>query len=152
MAGQFDFIRPGGNVDPDANKGYEKIEALPPSRTLYVSAFNSNPEMDKVTGLETMDDVFEHFQPSVEAEFQDEEGAPVFETISFGRMKDFSPDGMIEQSPFLKELSNKEYNYDRFYKNLKNNRQLQKVLTDPAQRDAYLSALRSMITELKESL
>ncbi|MCE7070796.1 MULTISPECIES: type VI secretion system contractile sheath small subunit [Dyadobacter] len=152
MAGQFDFIRPGGNVDPDANKGYEKIEALPPSRTLYVSAFNSNPEKEKVTGLETMEAVFEHFKPEVEAEFEDENGAPVFETMSFTKMKDFSPEGMLEQSPFLKELSGKEYNYDRFYKNLKNNRQLQKALSDPATRATYLSALQTLIGELKESL
>ncbi|WP_026629668.1 type VI secretion system contractile sheath small subunit [Dyadobacter alkalitolerans] len=152
MAGQFDFIRPGGNVDPDANKGYEKIEALPPSRTLYVSAFNSNPEKEKVTGFETMEAVFEHFKPEVEAEFEDENGAPVFETMSFTKMKDFSPEGMLEQSPFLKELSGKEYNYDRFYKNLKNNRQLQKALSDPATRATYLSALQTLIGELKESL
>ena len=152
MAGQFDFIRPGGNVDPDANKGYEKIEALPPSRTLYVSAFNSNPEKEKVNGLETMEAVFEHFKPEVEAEFEDENGAPVFETISFTKMKDFSPEGMLEQSPFLKELSGKEYNYDRFYKNLKNNRQLQKALSDRATRTAYLTALQTLIGELKESM
>lgn len=152
MAGQFDFIRPGGNVDPDANKGYEKIEALPPSRTLFVSAFNSEPEKEMVNGLETMESVFNHFKPQVEAEFQDEEGAPVFETITFGKMKDFSPEGMMEQSPFLKELAGKEYNHDRFYKNLKNNRQLQKALSDPETRAAYLSALQTMIGELKESL
>lgn len=152
MAGQFDFIRPGGNVDPDANKGYEKIEALPPSRTLYVSAFDSNPKMQKVTGLETMEAVFEHFKPEIEAEFQDENGGQVSETMSFTKMKDFSPDGMLEQSPFLKDLAGKEYNYDRFYKNLKNNRQLQKALSDPQTRAAYQSALQTLIGELKESI
>ncbi len=59
---------------------------------------------------------------------------------------------MLEQSPFLKELSGKEYNYDRFYKNLKNNRQLQKSLSDPQTRTAYLSALQTLIGELRESL
>lgn len=152
MAGQFDFIRPGGNVDPDANKGYEKIEALPPSRTLYVSAFDSNPKMQKVTGLETMEAVFEHFKPEIEAEFQDENGGQVSETMSFTKMKDFSPEGMLEQSPFLKDLAGKEYNYDRFYKNLKNNRQLQKALSDPQTRAAYQSALQTLIGELKESI
>ena len=152
MAGQFDFIRPGGNVDPNANQGYEKIEALPPSRTLYVSAFNNNPEMQKVTGLESVEAVFEHFKPEVDVEFQDEEGAPVFETLSFGKMKDFTPDGMLSQSPFLKELSEKEYNFDRFYKNLKNNRQLQKAINDPATRAAYAAAIQTLIGELKESL
>jgi hypothetical protein len=152
MAGQFDFIRPGGNVDPNANVGYEKIEALPPSRTMYVSAFNNNPEMEKVTGLETVQDVFEHFKPQIDAEFQNEEGAPVFETLSFRKMKDFSPEGMLAQSPFLKDLSEKEYNYDRFYKNLKNNRQLQKALNDPETRAAYAAALQTLIGELKESL
>ena len=152
MAGQFDFIRPGGNVDPNANQGYEKIEALPPSRTLYVSAFNNNPEMEKVTGLESVEAVFEHFKPQIDAEFLDEEGAPVFETLSFNKMNDFSPDGMLEQSPFLKGLSEKEYNYDRFYKNLKNNRQLQKALSDPETKAAYAAALQTLIAELKESL
>ncbi|MBU1820544.1 MAG: type VI secretion system contractile sheath small subunit [Bacteroidetes bacterium] len=152
MAGQFDFIRPGGNVDPNANKGYEKIEALPPSRTLYVAPFNNMPDKQKVNGLETMESVFEYFKPEVEVEFQNEEGAPVFETIQFGKMKDFDPKGMTEQSPFLKEVAGKEYNYDRFYKNLKNNRQLQKALSDPASRAAYLNAIQRMIDELKESL
>ncbi len=152
MANQFEFIRPGGNVDPNANQGFEKIEALPPSRTLYVSAFNASPGAEKVTGLETVESVFEHFQPAVEAEFQDEEGAPVFETLSFSALKDFSPDGMLGQSPFLKDLAAKEYNYDRFYKNLRNNRQLQKVLADPVQKEAYLNALKTLIGELKESL
>ncbi len=152
MAGQFDFIRPGGNVDPNANKGYEKIEALPPSRTLYVAPFNNMPDKQKANGLETMESVFEYFKPEVEVEFQNEEGAPVFETIQFGKMKDFDPQGMTEQSPFLKEVAGKEYNYDRFYKNLKNNRQLQKALSDPASRAAYLNAIQRMIDELKESL
>ncbi len=105
-----------------------------------------------VTGLETMEAVFDHFKPAVDVEFQDEEGAPVFETIAFNKIKDFSPEGMMEQSPFLKEVSAKEYNYDRFYKNLKNNRQLQKALSDPATRVAYLNALQTLIGELKESL
>jgi len=152
MAGQFDFIRPGGNVDPNANKGYEKIEALPPSRTLYVSAFNNSRDIEKATNLETVESVFQHFKPQIDTEFQDEEGAPVYETLSFSKIKDFSPEGMLQQSPFLKSLSEKEYNYDRFYKNLKNNRQLQKALSDPATRASYLSALQTLIGELKESL
>lgn len=152
MAGQFDFIRPGGNVDPNANKGYEKIEALPPSRTLYVAPFNNMPDKEKVHGLETMEAVFNYFKPEIEVEFQNEEGAPVFETIQFGKMKDFDPQGIAEQSPFLKEVAAKEYNYDRFYKNLKNNRQLQKALNDQASRAAYLNAIQRMIDELKESL
>ncbi len=91
MAGQFDFIRQEETWIRTQIKVTKKIEALPPSRTLYVSAFNSNPEKEKMTGLETMEAVFEHFKPEVEAEFEDENGAPVFETMSFTKMKDFSP-------------------------------------------------------------
>jgi Type VI secretion system, VipA, VC_A0107 or Hcp2 len=146
------FIRPGGNVDPDANKGYEKLEALPTSRPLYVSALSSNPDMEKVTGLETMQSVFEHFQPQVDIEFETEDGAPESETLSFKSMKDFSPEGITEQSPFLKKVSNKAYNYDRFYKQLKSNRPLQKVLADPSSRAAYLNAMQELIKELKDSV
>lgn len=152
MSDQFTFIRPGGNIDPNANQGADKIEALPPSRTMYVAALTQDPDMEKTSELETMEDIFQHFKPNVDVEFQNEDGAPVAETLSFLKVSDFSPEGMLEQSPFLKEVNDKAFNFDRFYKQLKSNRPLQKALADPATRAAYLNALQKLIGELQESL
>ena len=73
----------GGNeVKIDAN---EAIAEIPSNRTLLVQKLTEEAPLQPETiyGLETLEDVFERFQPSVELEFQDQEGNEIPEKLDF---------------------------------------------------------------------
>lgn len=79
----------GGNeVKIDAN---EAIAEIPSNRTLLVQKLTEEAPLQPETiyGLETFEDVFERFQPSVELEFQDQEGNEIPEKLDFKGLSDF---------------------------------------------------------------
>lgn len=102
-----------------------------------------------VTGLTNIDEVFEHFQPEIDIEFADAEGAPVEENFRFHNVGDFSVKKMTEQSPFLSGLNAEKQFADRMEKSLRSNKVLQRVLENPATRKAFVNTLSIMLDELK---
>lgn len=104
----------GGNeVKIDAS---ESIANIPDNRTLIVEQLTAdepvNPEA--VSGLNTVEQVFDHFKPNVDVEFENEEGQPVKENFRFSNVGDFSVKNLTEQSPFLRNLNQQK----DFYENL----------------------------------
>lgn len=88
----------GGNeVKIDAN---EAIAEIPSNRTLLVQKLTEEAPLQPETiyGLETLEDVFERFHPSVELEFQDQEGNEIPEKLDFKGLSDFSAKKLKENS------------------------------------------------------
>ena len=104
-----------------------------------------------VIGLTSIDEVFAHFQPEIDIEFADAEGAPVEENFRFHNVGDFSVKKMTEQSPFLSGLNAEKQFADRMEKSLRSNKVLQRVLENPATRKAFVNTLSIMLDELKEN-
>lgn len=95
----------GGNeVKMDASEG---IAEIPQNRTLLVEQLTKDEPVapEVVIGLTSIDEVFAHFQPEIDIEFADAEGAPVEENFRFHNVGDFSVKKMTEQSPFLSGLN-----------------------------------------------
>jgi predicted component of type VI protein secretion system len=140
----------GQEVTGDAS---EAILEIPQNRTLFVQKMtNDAPVKPKIQeGLKNIDEVFAHFKPSVEVDFEDNSGASFQEELHFGGLADFSAKGITNQSKFLQNLNMEKEQFQKIIKQLKTNKLLRKSLESPETRQAVLNSLYSMIKELEEA-
>lgn len=140
----------GTEVKGDAS---EAISEIPQNRTLMAEKLTDDapvkPEI--VKGLTSIDDVFNHFAPKVEVEFEDLEGASKTEELLFRSLADFGAKGITGQSEFLKDLANQKDQYLKIIKQLKSNRMLRKALENKETKEAFLNAIYAMIKEIEEA-
>ena len=140
----------GGQLVPQ--ESFEAISQISSNRTLLAQKLTSKPtKPEPVTGLKTIDDVFDHFKPNVKVEFESEEGAPVKEELHFGNLGDFNKKGISGQSDFLKKLDGQKENYQKFAKQLRSNKILKSAMTNSDAKTAYLQALKAMIQEIENA-
>ncbi len=147
--GILDYEIGGNEVKIDASEG---IADIPENRTLLVEKLTAddpvNPEA--VDKLNTIEDVFAHFKPNVNVEFEDESGQTVKENFKFASVGDFSVKNMTEHSQFLKSLNQQKEFYESLVKQLRTNKVLQKALEDPASKNAFIQALSELRKELNQ--
>ncbi len=138
----------GGNeVKLDAN---EAILEIPQNRTLIAQKLTGDtpirPEL--IQGLNTIEQVFEHFKPSVKVNFEDAEGATKAEELKFTNLGDFGIKGITNQSKFLSNLETEKDQYQKIIKQLKTNKILKGALEDPDAKSALLETIQELISEL----
>jgi hypothetical protein len=141
----------GGNeVKIDAN---EAIAEIPSNRTLLVQKLTEEAPLQPETtyGLETLEDVFERFQPSVELEFQDQEGNEIPEKLDFKGLSDFSAKKLKENSPFLSQLNIEREQYLKISRLLSSNKALLKSLSDEEARAEMIQVLEASLLELEDA-
>lgn len=141
----------GGNeVRVDAS---EAIAAIPENRTLVVEQLTSeepvNPEV--VSGLTSIDHVFDHYKPQVDLELENAEGQTVNETLHFNSVGGFSVKNMTAQSEFLSKLSTEKDFHENLKKQLRTNKVLQKALENPETKQAFLASLKEILAELESA-
>lgn len=141
----------GGNEQKvDANEAIQEIQE---NKTLVISKLTADdaisPEI--VTGLKTVEDVFRYFQPSISIQHQTEDGGSVEEEFKFKNIGDFTPKKLVENSPFLKNLSLEEEQYNNIMRQLKANKVLRNMLSDSASKEALIHALREVAEELENN-
>jgi predicted component of type VI protein secretion system len=134
-------------------EGQESILDIPQNKTLIAQKLTPNtpvrPEI--VTGLQNMDEVFEHFDPRINVAFQDDEGKVVREELAFKNVGDFSINGLTAQSPFLQDLKTKNEHYQKMIKQLKTNKVLKLALQDPDAKKSVIEALEALIEEIEQT-
>ena len=138
----------GGNeVKTDAS---DAIANIPENRSLIVEQLTSDEPMtpEAVTGLTTIEEVFGHFSPNIDIEFESEQGEPVKENFKFATVADFGVKNMTENSPFLKDLNNQKEFYEGLIKQLRSNKVLQRVLENVETKEAFIAVLKDLKTEL----
>ncbi|MBF1352387.1 MAG: hypothetical protein HXO48_06895 [Prevotella sp.] len=141
----------GGNeVKIDAN---EAIAEIPSNRTLLVQKLTEEAPLQPETtyGLETLEDVFERFHPSVELEFQDQEGNEIPEKLDFKGLSDFSAKKLKENSPFLSQLNIEREQYLKISRLLSSNKALLKSLSDEEARAEMIQVLEASLLELEDA-
>lgn len=141
-----------GGQERKLDNAQEAIADIPLNRTLMLEKLTDDPptKFEIVHGLQTIDDVFEHFKPSVEVDFQDEEGVIVPEKLKFKNLGDFSRKGIINQSEFLQDLNAQADDLQKLMRQLKSNKVLKAALENPEAKGAFLAALDALIDELKD--
>lgn len=139
----------GGNeVKIDASEG---IAVIPDNRSLVVEQLTAEEPVkpEAVYKLTTIEDVFAHFMPNVDIDFEDESGQTVRENLRFKNVGDFSVKNMTQQSPFLNNLSRSKDFYEGMIKQLRSNKVLQRALENPETKAAFIAALASIRQELE---
>jgi hypothetical protein len=141
----------GQEVKPD--NAQEAIADIPLNRTLLVQKLTSSPPVkpQMVYDLKTVEEVFENFKPQQAVSFEDADGKPVQETLSFTHLGDFGKKGIINQSKLLQDLQLQVNDFQQFIKHLKSNKILKTVLQNPEAKSDYLASIRAMIDELEEA-
>lgn len=140
----------GGQLVPQ--QSFEAITQISSNRTLLVQKLTTKPSKpEPISGLKTMNEVFEHFKPSVKVEFENEEGKAVNEELHFRNLGDFRKEGIVEQSNFLKDINAQQDNYHKIIKQLKSNKILKSALQNPEAKQAYLNALQAMIQQIEQA-
>lgn len=140
----------GGNeVKIDSS---EAISAIPENRTLLVEKLTSDEPINPsaVTGLTSIEQVFAHYKPEVDVEFQNADVQPVNETFGFTSVGDFNVKSMTAQSPFLKGVNTEKDFYDNLTKQLRSNKVLQRALENPEAKAAFVAALQGVLAEMDE--
>lgn len=140
----------GTEVKSDAN---EAMQEIPQNRTLLVEKLTNDPAIKPVVqkGLKTVEEVFEHFQPNVEVEFENAEGVGNKETLKFDNLGDFGAKGITRQSDFLKGLNTEKDQYVKVVKQLKSNKILKAALDNPEAKQALMDSIRALLTEIEEN-
>ena len=143
----FDFMIGGNEVKVDAN---ESIAEIPSNRTLIVQQLTDEApvEPECVYGLQTIDDVFERFEPTVQLEHVDAEGNEIKETMTFKGLGDFGAEKIKENSEFLSELDIEREQSIKIARQLASNKALQKVIENPALKDALAEVIEASIQEI----
>ena len=137
----------GGQLVPQ--ESFEAISNISSNKTLLVQKLTNKPtKLEPVKGLKTIDDVFEHFKPNVEVEFEDENGALKKEELKFNSLLDFRKDGLINQSDLLKKLQIQQDACNAIIKRLKTNKILKTALQNPEAKKSFLQALQATINEI----
>lgn len=139
----------GGNVEKiDAS---EAIADIPHNRTLLVEKLTADdPIHPEIVGkLETIEDVFKHFKPNIDVEFEDGDGQDVTENFRFDTVADFLNKNMTKNSPFLNGLNNEVAFYNKMLKQLRTNKIMQRALQNPDAREAFIEVLQVLLTEME---
>jgi len=131
----------------------EAISDIPQNRTLMAEKFTAEPPVkpEIVEGLTSIDDVFNHFKPEVEVEFNDSEGTGRDEKLSFNNLADFGTKGIVAQSEFLQDLTVQKEQFFKIIKQLKSNKLLRKALENEETKEATLNAIYALIKEIDQA-
>ena len=137
----------GGQLVPQ--QSFEAIANISSNKTLLVQKLTKKPtKLEPVKGLKTIDEVFNHFAPGVEVEFEDDNGTTKREELKFNSLLDFKKDGIINQSNFLKELQNEQDACNAIVKRLKINKILKTAVQNPESKKSFIQALQAVINEI----
>jgi hypothetical protein len=138
----------GGNeVKTDAFEAFQDIQS---NRTIMAQKLTAatpvKPEV--VEGLTNVEQVFEHYKPSVEMSFANEDGVTVRETLRFKNLGDFGVKGITNQSAFLSDLNTRQDQYQKIIKQLKSNKLLKTALATKEGKENLVGALQALLAEL----
>lgn len=145
----YNFGVGGNEVKKDAS---ESIADIPMNRTLFVQKLTDDAPIkpEAVYDLKTVEEVFEHFKPSVDVDFETTDGSTVQENISFKNLGDFNAKNITENSKFLKDLQLQQDQYQNIIKQLKTNKLLKSVVENPDNKNAFVDVLKALIQELED--
>lgn len=146
----FNYGVGGNEVKVDANEAIQEIQE---NKTLLVSKLTTedtvSPEI--VKGLKTVEEVFNHYKPTVSVDHDTADGETVSEEFAFNNLGDFTPKNLIQNSPFLKNLSLEQEQYNNIIRQLRNNKVLNNMLSNPQAKAEFIEALRSVASELEKN-
>lgn len=146
----FEYQVGGNAVKVDASEGMADISM---NRSLFVQKLTADDPIrpEAVYDLKTVDEVFEHFKPAIEVDFETQDGSSKGEKVNFKSVADFKPANMVQGSEFLKGLDSETQGYAKLMKQLKTNKLVKNVIENPETKEAFMAALQNLINELDDA-
>jgi predicted component of type VI protein secretion system len=143
----YDYQVGGNAVKMDAAEGMADI---PMNRSLFVQKLTADDPVrpEAVYDLKTVEEVFEHYKPAVEVEFEQQDGSSKSEELKFRGVADFKASSMVAQSPFLQDLNAQKEEYQKLVKQIKTNKLVRNVIENPETKASFMAALQNLIQEL----
>jgi len=131
----------------------EGFVEISPNKTLFIKQLTTEPPIrpEIVEGLQTVEQVFEYFKPNVDVELDREDGSTLKENFAFGGLGDFDIKNVTNKSDYLKNLSLDNDAYLKIIKQLKSNKSLKNVIENPETKNAFVNALKALVSELEET-
>jgi hypothetical protein len=141
----------GGTVAE--TEAFEAFAEIPQNRVLMAEKLTADAPIKPVVveGLTSIEQVFAHFKPTIEMDFETEDGASRKEALRFGDLSDFGVKGITAQSGYLGDLTMKKDQYQKIIKQLKTNKLLKQALSNAETKESLITALHALIKELEES-
>ena len=134
-------------------EAFEAFADIPQNRVLLAEKLTADavvkPEI--IEGLTSVEQVFEHFKPKIEMDFETEEGTSRKEILHFKTLGDFGIKGITAQSNFISDLTMKKEQYQKIIKQLKTNKLLKQALSDADTKESMINALHALIKELEQA-
>ncbi|HMG09384.1 MAG TPA: type VI secretion system contractile sheath small subunit [Mucilaginibacter sp.] len=145
----FNYEIGGNETKVDTSEAFGEIA---PNKTLFIQKLTDNEPLrpEKVEGLKNVEAVFAHYKPKVSVELEKESGSSVTETLHFNNLGDFSPRNLVQQSKYLHKLNIQREMYLNIMKQLKTNKTLKSTLDNAETKQAFIEALKSIVTELDQ--
>ena len=131
----------------------EGFVEISPNKTLFIQKMtNEDPITPEIVhGLQTVEQVFDHFKPNCDVELEKEDGSTAKENFKFSGLGEFDVKNITLQSNYLKNLNLENDAFLRIIKQLKTNKSLKNVIENPETRGAFISSLMALAAELQES-
>jgi hypothetical protein len=131
----------------------EGFVEISPNKTLFIQKLTTedpiSPEI--VEGLQTVEQVFNHFKPNCDVELDKEDGSSMKQNFRFSGLGDFDIKNLTIQSSYLKDLDVENQAYLKTIKQLKTNKSLKNVIENPESRAAFVAALNTLVKEIGDS-
>jgi len=146
----FNYGVGGNEVKVDANEAIQEIQE---NKTLLVSKLTTEDQVapEIVKGLKTVEDVFRHYKPSISIDHKTADGQTVNEEFAFRSLGDFTPKSLIQHSEFLKNLNLEEEQYNNIIRQLRNNKVLNNMLSNPQAKAEFIEVLKTVASELENN-
>ncbi len=146
----FNYEIGGNERKVDTSEAFADIAH---NKTLFVQKLTDNDPIkpEKVEGLKTVEDVFEHFKPNVNVGFEKQDGSTTPENLKFSNLGDFNVKNLIAQSSFLNNTNIEKNMFMSVIKQLKSNKTLKATLDDEETKAAFVSALKNFVAELEDN-
>jgi len=130
----------------------EGFVEISPNKTLFIKklTYDDPIKPEIVEDLQTVEQVFAHFKPSVDVELDREDGSATKQNFNFGGLGDFDVKSLINQSAYLKNMNLENDAYLKIIKQLKSNKSLKNVIENPETKMAFVNCLKALVSELEE--
>lgn len=129
----------------------EGFVEISPNKTLFIKklTYNDPVKPEIVEDLQTVEQVFAHFKPSVDVELDREDGSATKQNFNFNGLGDFDVKSLVNQSAYLKNLNLENDAHLKIIKQLKSNKSLKNVIENPETKAAFVNCLRALVSELE---
>ena len=145
----FNYEIGGNEKKVDTSEAFGEISH---NKTLFIQKLTDNEPLrpEKIEGLRTVEDVFEHFKPSVDVALDKQDGSTVTEKLKFENLGDFGVKQLVNQSGYLNRLNMEREIYLNIIKQLKTNKALKTTLDNEETKAAFINALKGFVSELEQ--